>query len=160
MTRKTNGNGADFDVFKFAADFDPMKMADQWQKMVGDFGVSTAGMDAVLATQRKTFEALSAANTRAFEGVREISKRQAEIVRNAVEESTAAMTKLGKVKSPNEAAEIQAEMARTSFDKAVKDLDELRKLVVETNTAVAEPINERIRASFDEVKELTASFQK
>lgn len=161
MTRK-NTTFMDFDPMKAWAGFDPMKAADQFTKMFGDMGVSMpkgmpqVDMDAVMASQRKSLEVMNVVNQKALEGVRAVSERQAEIVRDAVEKSSSAMDVIGKAKTPQEAVEKQAELARKAYDKSVKDLNELRDLVVKTNKEVVDPINVRIQESFDEIKAMTA----
>ncbi len=164
MTRKTSPF-TEFDPFQAWAGFDPLKAADQFTKMFGDtdkftkmFGVGDmpqTNIDAVMASQRKSMEALTVANQKMLDGVRAVSERQAEIVRDAVAQTSAAMDVLGKAKNPQEVVEKQAELARTAFDKSVKDLTELRELVVKTNKDAVEPINTRIQESFDEIKAIT-----
>lgn len=165
MTRK-NSTFTDFDPFKVWTDFDPMKAADQFTKMFGDMGANLpkgmpqVDMDALMASQRKSLEVMNVVNQKALEGVRAVSERQAEIVRDAVEKTSSAMDVLGKTKSPQEAVEKQAEMARKAYDKSVKDLTDLRDLVVKTNKEVVDPINTRIQESFDEIKAMTAASGK
>ena len=102
MTRKTQPF-ADFDVFKAWTDFDPAKATEQFSKMFQNVEMPKADIDAVMASQRKTLEAVNAANQAALEGVRALSTRQAQIVREAVADSQAAFDAMGKVKSPKDA---------------------------------------------------------
>lgn len=159
MTRK-NTPFTEFDPFKAWSGFDPLKAADQFTKMFGDMGGSQFNIDAVMESQRKSMEAMSLANQKMLDGVRAVSERQAEIVRDAVEKSATAMDLFGKTKNPQDIVEKQAEMARKAYDKSVKDLNELRELVVKTNEDVAEPINTRIQESFDEIKAITTAGVK
>lgn len=159
MTRKTQ-SFADFDVLKTFADFDPAKATEQFTKMFQGFEMPKADIDAMMASQRKTLEAVNAANQAALEGVRALSTRQAQIVRDAVADSQAAFDAIGKAKSPKDAVTKQAEIARKSYDKAVADLSELRDLVNKTNVAASEPINARIQEGFDEMKAMSEQFAK
>lgn len=159
MTRKTS-TFADFDPFKVWSGFDPLKAAEQYTKMFGDLNVKQPNIDAVMDSQRKSLEALTVANQKVLDGVRAVSERQAEIVRDAVEKTSSAMEVLGKAKTPQEVVEKQAELARKAYDKSVKDLSELRELVVKTNKDAIEPINARIQEGFDELKSMAADNGK
>jgi len=159
MTRKT-ATFADFDMFKAFADFDPAKTTEQFTKMFQGMEMPKADIDAMMASQRKTLEAFNAANQAALEGVRALSTRQAQIVRDAVADSQAAFDAIGKAKNPKDAVAKQTEFARKAYDKAVVDLSELRDLVNTTNVAASEPINSRIQESFDEVKAISEQFAK
>ncbi len=171
MTRK-NSPFTEFDPFQAWAGFDPLKAADQFTKMFGDtdkftkmfgdmgMGMPQTNIDAVMASQRKSMEALTVANQKMLDGVRVVSERQAEIVRDAVEKTSAAMDVLGKAKTPQEVVEKQSELARKAFDKSVKDLNELRELVVKTNKDAVEPISARIQESFDEIKAISTGNGK
>ncbi|MEQ8665668.1 MAG: TIGR01841 family phasin [Rhodospirillales bacterium] len=159
MTRKTP-TFADFDMFKTFADFDPAKATEQFAKMFQGFEMPTADIEAMMASQRKTLEAVNAANQAALEGVRTLSTRQAQIVRDAVADTQAAFDAIGKAKSPKDAVTKQTEIARKAYDKAVADLAGLRDLVNKTNVAASEPINTRIQESFDEVKAISEQLAK
>ncbi len=172
MTNK-NTPFMDFDPLKAWTAFDPLKaadqftkMSDQFTKMFGDMGmgkgmsIPQTNIDAIMATQRKSMEALNVANQKMLDGVRAVSERQAEIVRDAVEKTSAAMDVLGKAKTPQEAVEKQTELARKAYDKSVKDLTELRDLVVKTSKDAVDPINARIQESFDEIKAISGANGK
>lgn len=155
----------DFDMFKnftsFEA-FDATKMTEQFSKMFSGMNmpamqnVPTVDVDAFVATQRKSVEAFNEANQKVLEGVRTVAERSNEIMRDAVEKSTTAFEALGKVKDPQEAVEKQVELARKSYDKAVKDMNELGNMVAKVNADAVAPINARIKESFAEVKSAVA----
>ena len=56
------------------------------QKMMGEFKLPNVDVDAVVAAQKKNIEALTSANQLAVEGMQAIARRQAEIMRQTVEE--------------------------------------------------------------------------
>eukprot|EP00747_Dinoflagellata_sp_TGD_P108286 gnl/TRDRNA2_/TRDRNA2_170369_c0_seq2.p2 gnl/TRDRNA2_/TRDRNA2_170369_c0~~gnl/TRDRNA2_/TRDRNA2_170369_c0_seq2.p2 ORF type:complete len:117 (-),score=30.45 gnl/TRDRNA2_/TRDRNA2_170369_c0_seq2:47-397(-) len=116
MTRKTQPFG-DFDVFKAWTDFDPAKATEQFTKMFQGVEMPKADIDAMMASQRKTLEAVNAANQAALEGVRTLASRQAQIVRDAVSDSQAAFEAMGKVKSPKDAFAKQADNLRVEKEK-------------------------------------------
>jgi len=58
-------------------------------KAFGDFRVPGIDVDAIVAAQRKNFEALTQVNQFAVEGLRTVAKRQAEIAQQTIEEASA-----------------------------------------------------------------------
>src|SRR4051812_23756934 len=64
----------------------------EFTRWVGDFSKSftngktpTVDFESLFASQRKNFEAFTSANQLAFEGVKAVAQRQAELAREAVE---------------------------------------------------------------------------
>ncbi len=156
MTKKTNPF-AEFDMFKAWTDFDPSKATEQFTKIVKDMNLPNVDMDAFVTSQRKSLEALNVANQKVIEGVRNVAERQSEIMRDAVETTTSAFDTLGKAKTPQEVAEKQIDMARKSYDQAVKDLSELGDMISKTNNDAIAPISARVTESFAEAKTLAAA---
>ncbi len=159
MARKTNTT-INFDPMNVFASFDPAKAGEQFTKMFGDFAAPTMDMDAFMAAQRKGMEVVTAANQAAFDGVRAIAERQADMVRESVEATAGVVEVLRTVKEPKDAMEKQADFARVAFDKAVKDSNELRDLAVKTGNDVAAPISAHIRASMDELAAMATPAAK
>ncbi|MBT4891222.1 MAG: phasin family protein [Rhodospirillales bacterium] len=159
MTKKTNPF-ADFDMFKAWTDFDPSKAADQFTKMITDMNMPAFDVEALVDSQRKSAEALNEANQKVLDGVRSVAERQSEIMREAMEKSTAALETMGKAKTPQEAVEKNIEMARKSYDKAVKDMSELGDMITKVNSDAVAPINTRIKEGFVEAKSMTAAASK
>src|SRR3546814_11077957 len=56
------------------------------QKLMGEFKLPNVDVDAVVAAQKKNIEALTSANQLAVEGMQAIATRQAQILRQTVEE--------------------------------------------------------------------------
>jgi phasin family protein len=155
MTKKTTPF-AEFDMFKTWTEFDPSKAADQFTKMLTDMKLPNVDVDAFVAIQRKSVEALNDANQKVFDGVRTVAERQSEIMRDTIEKSTAAFETMGKIKTPQEAAEKHIDLARKSYDKAVKDMSELGDMITKTSTDAMAPISARVKESFVEAKSMAA----
>ena len=99
-------------------------------------------------------------NQAAFDGVRAIAERQADMVRESVEATAGAVEAMRTVKEPKDAMEKQADFARTAFDKVVKDTNELRDMAVKTGTDVTAPISAHIRSSMDEAAAMANTAAK
>ncbi len=148
-----------FDVTKMMGEFDPTKMADEFAKMAAKYKLPGVDMNAVVESQRKNLEALTNANRVAIEGVQAVAKRQAEILQETMDEASAAMDKLTKAGSPQDAAANQAEFAKSAFEKALGNMRELAELVAKSNTEATQTINSRISETLDEIKELAMKMK-
>jgi len=141
------------ETFKAFAALTPAKMAEEFFKTTGAYRLNVADVDAILASQRKTLDAFNEAGRAIADAAQKIAARQAELVKNAMNEMTSAMTEFSKVSSLEEAAVKQAELAKDAFEAAMENGREVAEMIAETNEAVAEPISARVVAIFDEVKE-------
>lgn len=146
-----------FDFTKIQADFG------NW---FGDYskaftnGKNLFDVDSVVAAQKKNFEALTAANQAAFEGVKAVAQRQAEIARKAVEEFSKVAKELATPTSAEEKLVKQAEITKAGFEQAVANLREITDLVQKSGSEVAELIQGRFVAQIDEVKAAIAKTAK
>lgn len=148
------------DMTKVMADFDPARIVGQFTKAAGAYKVPQLDMDAIIAAQRKNIEALTAANKAAVEGVRALATRQNEILQETLKEATDAVNEMTKAESPEDAAARQAEIIKTSFEKALGNAKELAELVAKSNADTSEAINARIFESLEEIKKQAVKVKK
>lgn len=134
----------DFDVSKF---FNP-------SKFFSEFKVNGFDFEAVLAGQRRNIEAFTAANQAALDGFQSLAKRQAEMVRQSVDEANKAVKELFAAGSPEEKASRQAELTKAAYERAVANTRELAELVARSQTQAIDVINKRVAEGLDEVKGL------
>lgn len=142
------------------------KIQADFGKWFGDYsktfanGKSLFDLDGVVAAQKKNFEVLTAANQAAFEGVKAVAQRQAEIARKAVEEFGKVAKELVEPASAEEKLVKQAEITKAGFEQAVANVREITDLVQKSNAHVAELIQDRFVAQIDEVKAAIAKVAK
>jgi phasin family protein len=129
-------------------------------KVLGDFKVPGVDVDAILASQRKNIEAVTAANQLAIEGLQAVMRRQAEIVRASVEEAGTYVNQVVAAGSPEEKAAKQAELVKIAFEKSLANIKELAELVAKSNTEAADVLSKRVSESLDEVKAAIAKAKK
>lgn len=129
-------------------------------KFMGDYKVPGVDVDSLLASQRKNIEAVTAANQLAVEGLQAVIRRQAEILRQSLEEGSALMGDLLSAGSPEDKAAKQADIVKTSFEKALSNARELAELVAKSNTEAAEILSKRFSESLDELKVAIAKAKK
>ena len=133
-------------------DFDFSKMMDP-SKLMGDFKVSGVDMEKVVSSQRRNLEALTAANQLAVEGMQAVARRQAEIFRQAMEESSAAMRAVMAAGSPEDKAARQTELTKEAFKRAIANMRELAEMVAKSQGEALEVINKRVTDSLDELRD-------
>ncbi len=126
-------------------------------KYMAQFKVPTVDVEALVAAQRKNFEAFAAANQCAIEGVGALVRRQGEIVRESVETYAVAVKDLLSEGSVEEKAAKQAELSKKSYDRAIANARELADMAAKTGNEAFGVINSRIREGFSEVQNLVAS---
>lgn len=138
----------DFDPSKF---FDPTKFTEM-AKGFGDFKVPGMDVESLLASQRRNIEALTAANQLAAEGFQAVLRRQAEILRQTMEESSAMVSELMAAGTPEDKVAKQAELVKAAFEKAIANMKELAEIVAKSNSEAAEVLSGRVKESIEEVK--------
>ncbi len=155
MATKTTGNPFfDVDFSKILGD---MKVPGfDVTKVLGDMKMPGFDLDAILATQRKNIEAVTAANQLAVEGLQAVLRRQAEILRQSMEEAGNAATEVISASTPEEKAAKHAELLKVTFEKSLSNIRELAEMVAKSNSEAADVLAKRVSASLDEVRSVMA----
>jgi phasin family protein len=138
----------DMDVFKMIADFKMPNMP------------AMPDMEALASAQRKNIEAFSAANRVALEGAQAVARRHMEILQASVAEMTDAMKALASADAPQDKAAKQAELAKSTYEHAVANMQELADLIQRSNSEAISLLNKRFAEAMDEVKGLMAKAGK
>lgn len=125
-------------------------------KYMTEMKVPGVDVDALVSSQQKNLEALTAANRLAFEGMQAIMKRQTEILRQAIEESAAAATGIAGAANPQDKMVKQTEATKDAFERTVSNMRELSELVAKSNTEVLDLLNRRVTEVLDEMKTVVA----
>lgn len=142
--------------------FDPGKMFDM-DKLAQDMrrsGFGAVDLGAVVDAQRRNLEALAQANQVAAEGMKALAQRQAEILRQTMEQTGAAMRDLMAPSSPEDKAARQTEIAKTAFERAVANARELAEMVTRAQQEAGDVIAKRMAAGMEELKSLIETSQK
>ena len=121
-------------------------------KVMGDMKLPGVDLEALMASQRKNIEALTAANKLAFEGFQAVATRQTEILRQTMEELQKMMTEVMSAGSPEDRVAKQAELAKGAFEQALSNMKEVAEMVTKSNTEATTVISDRIKDSLEELK--------
>jgi phasin family protein len=134
-----------------------MKPEMDMMKMLAEFRMpAMPDMEALAAAQRRNLEALSAANRVALEGAQAVARRHMEILQQSVAEMTEAMKAFASAEAPQDKAAKQAELAKSTYEKAVANLQEIADLIQKSNSEAVGLLNKRFTEAMEEVKSLMA----
>ena len=138
------------DFGQFQADFS--RWVSDFSKSFGNGKTPSMDFEGLFASQRKNFEAFTSANQLAFDGVKAVAQRQAELAREAVEEFSKLAKELSAPASVEEKLAKQAELAKSAFEQALSTMREMSDTLSKSNTQAIDVVSKRVADSFDEVK--------
>jgi phasin family protein len=121
-------------------------------KVFGDFRLPGIDVDAVVAAHRKNVEALTQANQIAVEGIQAVARRQAEIVRQAIDEATALVRDWTQPGAPEDRFTNTVDAAKEAFENGVANVREINEMTTKASTDVFGVIAKRVSESFDDVR--------
>jgi len=141
--------------------FDPQNMFDPEKIAAAMRGqaVGTVDMGAMVEAQRRNLEALAQANQLAADGMRALAQRQAEILRQGMEQAASAMRTMLSPGSPEDKAARQAEIARGAFERAIANARELAEMATRAQNEASDVIARRMAASMEELKAMVDKAQ-
>ena len=114
-------------------------------------------MESLMAAHRRNLETLSAANRVALEGAQAVARRNMEIMQQTMSELTEGMRSFsGASETPQVRAARQAEMLKSSYERAVANMQEIGDLIQQSNGEALGLLNKRFAEAMDEVKQLVA----
>ena len=133
--------------------FDPLDVS----KMFADLSVPGVDWKEVMASQQKNIAALTEANQRLMEGAQAVAQQQSEIMSKAMAELASATQELMSEGDPQAGAQKRFDLAKSSFESAVGNMQELAELAGQSNSEAMEIINKRAAEAFEEIRQLIQS---
>lgn len=163
-TRKTERtNTMTFDATKLFT-VDALPGADRFQTLFADAGVrsqeivrkSQKAAEDMAEIAKANVEALAEAGRIATAGARTIGQDVLASRRVSVEQASAAVKTLAEAKSPTEFFQLQSELARASFDRAVADSSKLAEQLVKLAGEAVQPLSNRASLNAERINEIAA----
>ncbi len=144
----------------FGADFskymDMSKMMDM-PKIMQDMKLPGFDFEAAMSAQRKNLQAIASANQTAMEGMQAVLRRQSEIMRQGMQESSQMMNEVLASATPEEKVAKQAEMTKSVLDRAIGNAKELAEMMTKSNYDALEVISHRMGESLEELRGMMKS---
>jgi phasin family protein len=104
--------------------------------------------------------AFTAANQLAFDGIKAVAQRQAEIARKAFEEFGKVTKELTAAGTPEDKFAKQADLAKSAFEDALVNVRETFETLQRSQSEAVDVLSKRAVANFDELKNAVAKVAK
>ena len=121
-------------------------------KNLGDFKFPGFNFEALLAAQRRNIEAITAVNQAAIEGVQALARRQADLVRQSVEEATGVVNAIISSPTPEEKVIRQAEASKAAVDRCLANARDVTETLTKCNAQALEVVSTRLNEGLEELR--------
>jgi phasin family protein len=138
----------------FSKAFDPFQVA----RTLTGFKAPGADIQTVMDGQQKNLEALQKAQQVAFSGTLALLQRQADMLRETLEEVARTTQEAAKGASPEDITAKQAAAFQAAMDRGFAILRELTELIAKGNSETFEVINKRFAEGVTEIRGIASSF--
>jgi phasin family protein len=125
-------------------------------KMMKNYRVPGVDWQELMASQQKNVEALTKANQVLLEGAQAVVQREVELLQKAMQEFADASRGLMQEGDPRAHTQRRLELARASFETALRNMRELAEMAGRANREALEMINQRALESFEEIRSAMA----
>jgi phasin family protein len=152
-----------FDATKLFA-FDALPGTDKFQALFADAGErsqeiakkSQKAAEELAEIAKANVEALAEAGRIAANGARTIGQDALTSGRESLEQASTAVKSLADAKSPTEFFQLQGELVRASFDRAVAESSKLTEKLVKLAGETVQPLSTRASLNAERINELAA----
>ncbi len=127
-------------------------VTEQFTQMMERFQIPGVDVRALIENQRKDLDALARATQVATEGATSVSRRQAEILRGAIEQASSMVRDFKTTGNPGEMAAAQQKLVAEAFETGLANARELAEMVEKSNREAFEVIQRRTRESIEELR--------
>lgn len=110
-------------------------------------------VESILNHHRKNLEALQKAASASAQGANEIMAKQREALQEGLKEVTETVQGF-RASAPQEMMSKQAELARKTFETAVKQAGEVGEILRKSGMETTEILRDRIKTAMDEIKDV------
>lgn len=131
----------------------PESVLDMFAKLGRDLKMPSVDVDAILEHNRKNLEALEKTAKSTVAGASSVMNKQREMMQDALKEITDMAQNMRASGSPQEMVTKQAEFARKSFERAVKNASDLAETVRKSSSESVDILRARIAEMMDEIRE-------
>jgi phasin family protein len=121
-------------------------------KITGDLRLPQFNVEAATNLHRKNIEAYTALNQAAFESFQALWRRQAEVARQIVEETTQTIQAIASCPSPEEKVIKQAEASKATINKCLANVRDVTETIAKCNAQALETVSTRMNEGLDELR--------
>ncbi len=131
---------------------DTEHFVDMFASLGRDLKMPQVDVDHILDHHRKNLEALEKASRSAASGATDVFTRQREILEQTLGEVRDMATKMVVPGSPKELMDRQTELAKKSFEAAVKNASDIGEVISRSSTEAIEILRNRIKEAMEEMQ--------
>ncbi len=145
---------------KSMAELYPKMLMEQLIKTFGEYRLPGINVDTLLEGSRENVDALAAANKRVLENAEVMMTRQGEILRQTLEEASAALKALSSVDTPQDVVAKEAALFRNIFLRTLDNMREVADLTAQSSAEAFETVNERVRKNVEDIRGMIKRLDK
>ena len=121
-------------------------------KMSSDLRMPQFDMEAATAVQRRNIEAYTALGQAAFDSFQSLWRRQADVMRQMMEETSQTMQSMAGCATPEEKVIKQVEASKAAMDKCLANVRDVAETVAKCNNQALETVSNRMNEGLDELR--------
>jgi len=129
-------------------------------KMMKELKMPGVDSEALVGAYRKNIEAITQASAVAVEGMQAIAKRQAEIMRESMQDYAQMMREMAQARSTEDATAKQAELAKRTIETTLAQMRELGDMIAKSSNQSIEVLNKRVSEMLEEFNRLAPRKKK
>jgi phasin family protein len=123
------------------------------RKLLEKLKLPGVDVQALIDSSRKDLETLKAANEQAYVGYQALTRRQGEILAEAMQEWQAGAQQLLSAKGAPELANITSSRAQHAFGQALANMREMAEMAARSHEQVIGIVNKRVHEGLDGIRE-------
>ncbi len=143
----SQANGNPFAQADWSKMFDMTKMMDMMR-------MPSMNMESFVNAQRKQVEAITALNQSAYDSIQTLARRQAELVRQSMEDCTSMIGAIMACPTPEEKVMKQAEVSRVAMEKCITNVREITDTIMKCNNQAIETVSSCMTDSIEELRSM------
>jgi phasin family protein len=132
----------------FEVDFS--KFAD-FSRLASEFK-SPMSFEPMLAAQRRNIEAFTAVNQAAFESMQSLIRRQADLMRQGMEDAASLMSAMMSCPTPQEKVMRHAEASKMAMEKYLANARDVAETLSKCNSQAMEAVSNRLNEGLEELR--------
>lgn len=144
-----------FDMSKF--EMPKFDMSNMSKMMPQDCRMPQIDPESILKAQRKNIEAYTSLSQAMFESYQSLWRRQAEMMRQTVEETSHMMNSIMSLPTPEDKVMRQAEISKSAMEKCLANVRDITDTMTKCNSQAIEAVSNRMNESLDELRGIIKS---
>jgi phasin family protein len=148
-----------FELTDLVKQLDPAVITEKYKVLSGKFRLQNPDTTALMEAQSANVQALTDANRAILQATQSLFQRQAEMVKQVLEEASEAVKLLASSANPQEAAEKEIELIEDSLGKALANFSEIGEMIRKTRDEPTKLVTDRFNGSLTELRSSIATLK-